>query len=86
MATGVALLLGFALPPLVALKRVPTLRVLRRELGAPRGTGLAAYALAALVIAALILWKARELTLGLIVLGGFVAALIAESVLTWFLI
>lgn len=86
MATGVALLLGFALPPLVALKRVPTLRVLRRELGAPRGTGLAAYALAALVIAALILWKARELTLGLIVLGGFVAALIAASVLTWFLI
>ena len=32
--SGLLLLLGFALPPLVSLARVPTLRVIRRELGA----------------------------------------------------
>ena len=84
--TGLALLLGFALPPLAALGRVPTLRVLRRELGAPRGAGLAGYALAAVLIAALILWKASDLTLGFLVLGGFVAAVLGAGLVTWLLI
>jgi len=34
---GVVLLLGFALPPLLQLKNVPAVRVMRRESGAPRG-------------------------------------------------
>lgn len=86
MATGLALLLGFALPPLAALGHVPTLRVLRRELGAPRGMGLAGYALAFAVIAALVLWKAHDLKLGVLVLGGFVAAMLAAGLAAWLLI
>jgi putative ABC transport system permease protein len=74
LAAGVLLLLGFALPPLVSLGQVSTLRVLRRELGVPRGLGAVGYALGVAVICALVLWKAHDLRLGLYVLGGFLAA------------
>src|SRR3954469_3601203 len=40
---GLVLLLGFALPPLLQLKDVPALRVIRREAGALRGGAVAAY-------------------------------------------
>jgi putative ABC transport system permease protein len=86
IATGLALLLGFALPPLAALGQVPTLRVLRRELGAPGRVGVAGYGLAFTVIAALILWKAHDLTLGGLVLAGFVAAMLGAGLATWLLI
>jgi len=83
---GLLLLLGFAVPPLVGLAKVPTLRVLRRELGLPGGMGLAGYALGAAVIAGMILWRAQELKLGLTVLGGTVAGVAAAGALTWLLL
>ena len=73
---GLALLLGFALPPLVQLKHVPALRVIRRDLGLPRERALAAYGAGLAVIAALLVWQAGEARLGLIVLGGFGAAFV----------
>ena len=73
-ATGILLLLGFALPPLVSLGQVPTLRVLRHDLGVPRGTGAAGYLLGLAVICTLVLWKAHDLRLGFYVLGGFLSA------------
>src|SRR5207247_2814001 len=57
---GLVLLLGFALPPLLQLKNVPAVRVIRREGGAPRGSALAAYALGMAVLAALLIWQARS--------------------------
>ena len=85
-AAGWLLLLGFALPPLVNLAQVPTLRVLRRELGMPRRRGVLAYVLGVGVIAVMILWRAQELRLGVTVLGWFVAATACACALTWALL
>jgi len=81
LTTGVLLLLGFALPPLISLGQVPMLRVLRRELGVPQGSGAIGYALGLAVICALILWKAHELRLGLYVLGGFLGVATLSALL-----
>ncbi len=77
LMVGLTLIIGFALPPLLRLRRVPTIRVLRREWSGsePRCRLVGAYLLGALVLAALMLWMAGELRLGLIVLGGFLIAL-----------
>jgi putative ABC transport system permease protein len=72
LAAGFVMLLGFALPPLIALKKVPTLRILRRDIGAPDLIGISAYMFGAAAIAALVLWQSQELKLGLYVLAGIV--------------
>lgn len=82
MAVGL-LLFGFAVPPLLQLRRVPTLRVLRRELGAPSRGLLLGYGLCAAVLAGLMLWVAGELRLGLYVIGGFVGAVLVFAVIAW---
>ena len=76
-AAGLLLLLGFALPPLLQLKNVPAIRVIRREVGAPRQSAVLGYALGLAALAALLLWQAGEFKLGAAVFGGFVAAFIA---------
>ncbi len=83
VVAGLALLLGFSLPPLLALGRVPPLRVLRRDLGAPDSMGWLGYALGAAVIGGLIVWKAGELRLGGLVFGGFVVAMLVAGLVTW---
>jgi len=81
---GLVLLLGFALPPLLQLKNVPAVRVIRRERGAPKGSALAAYALGMAILAALLIWQAGDLTLGGYVVGGFTAAVLVFFALSWF--
>ena len=76
-AAGLLLLLGFSLPPLLQLKNVPAIRVIRREIGAPGQSALAGYALGLSALGALLLWQAGELKLGAIVVGGFAAAFLA---------
>lgn len=72
---GLALLLGFALPPLVQLRNVPALRVMRREVDAPRPAAAATYAAGFATVCALLVWQAGDLKLGAYVVGGFAAAL-----------
>ena len=77
LVTGIALLLGFALPPLAALGAITPLRVLRRDLGVPRSGGLAGYALGLAIIVGLVFWRAGELKLGAWVVAGFIALAVA---------
>ncbi len=79
--TGIIVLYAFALPPLLRLSSVPTLRVLRRELSAPPlawwlhgGIGLVA-------AIGLLAWQASDTTLLLSVLGALLAISVALTVL-----
>jgi putative ABC transport system permease protein len=86
LATGLALLAGFALPPLAALSRIPPLRVLRRDLGLPRVGGWAAYLAGFAAIAGLVYWRAADPKLGSYVLGGMAATLAAALLAAWLLL
>ena len=80
---GLVLLLGFALPPLLQLKDVPALRVIRRESGAPRAGTVTAYALGFVALGALLIWQAGDVKLGLYVVGGFAAAVLVFFAAAW---
>jgi putative ABC transport system permease protein len=75
VSVGLTLVAGFVLPPLLRLRRVATLRVLRREWQPAEPGFIAAYGLGAALLAALMVWVAGELRLGLVVVGGFTVAI-----------
>lgn len=78
LAVGLVTLVAFALPPIVRLRQVPPLRVLRRDLGAPPLTAIGLYGLGALALAGLMWWISRDAALtGWLLLGtaGTLAAL-----------
>lgn len=74
VVTGLATLAGFALPPVLRLRAVPPLRVLRRDLGAPPPAAWSVGLLASAVMAGLMFWQAREAELAGMVIGGTLAA------------
>ena len=83
---GVVLLLGFALPPLLNLRSVPALRVLRRDIGSSNAYSLTGYALGLAVLSVLFLWKAGDVRLGLSAMTGFIAAIAIFGLLGFFLV
>ncbi len=85
-AIGLVLLLGFTLPPLLALRKVSTLRVLRRDMEPFEASAAFAYLLGFATLASLIVWRAGDFRLGAIAVGGFVAALIVAALAGWLLI
>ena len=86
VATGLLLLLGFALPPVLQLRNVPHNRVIRREQTAPRPFTLAGYLFALGCFVLLLVWQTGEVRLGLLTAGGFIGALAAFSLLAWLIL
>ena len=83
---GLTVLLAFGVPPVLALRRVPALRVLRRDLD-PTEPSAWLVALAGFSgLAGLLWWKAGSAELGTAMLLGIVATLAVLAGLAWMLI
>ena len=83
LGIGVVVLLGFALAPLLSLKDVPPLRVLRRELQPLTGQGILSYALEAAAIAVLAPWHTHDHRLSAYLLGGCMITVLALTAVAW---
>lgn len=86
LVTGFVTLLGFGLPPLLRLREVPPLRVLRRDLGPVDPRLLALYGPAVAATAALLIWQAGEWRLALYVCAGVIATIVVLSLAAWGLV
>ena len=80
---GFTLLLGFGLPPVLQLARVPPLRVMRRDVGAPRAASWLVLLAGAGGFVALLLAVASDPMLGLIAVGGFAGAIGVFALAAW---
>ncbi|WP_409519365.1 ABC transporter permease [Massilia sp.] len=83
IATGMLLLVGFALPPVLQLRNVPHNRVIRREQAAPQPMALATYGLGTGVFVALLLWQAGDPKLALTTAGGFLGGFAVFALVAW---
>jgi putative ABC transport system permease protein len=84
-AVGVTLLLGFCLPPLLRLRNVSALRVLRRDV-LPPGNAPLVFGLGVAALAGLIAWQAADAKLALIVLSGFAGTVLVAMAAAWGLV
>lgn len=83
---GLVVLLAFAAPPVLALRRVPALRVLRRDLDATEPSALAVLLAGFVGMGALVWWKAGSAELGGAMLLGIAATFAVLALLAWLLI
>lgn len=81
LGTGFITLAGFALPPVLRLKDVPPLRVLRRDVLPPTPAASGVYALAIAALALLMWQHTGNLTLTLTVLVGTLVAMAVFALL-----
>lgn len=83
IATGLLLLIGFAIPPILQLRNVPHNRVIRRERDAPQPVTVATYLLGLFAFVALLLWQADNLKLALLTAAGFIGGLAGFTLIGW---
>jgi putative ABC transport system permease protein len=83
MATGMLLLIGFAIPPILQLRNVPHNRVIRREQDAPQPITLATYGLGLVAFIGLLLWQVGNPKLGLLTAAGFLGGFAVFALVGW---
>jgi len=86
VTSGMLTLLGFALPPLLQLKDVPALRVIRRDLGALKAPGVVAYLSGAGALSLLMYWQANDLKLGSYMVAGTLLGVVLLGVAAFALV
>jgi putative ABC transport system permease protein len=83
---GMVVLLAFAAPPVLALRRVPALSVLRRDLDPTEPAAMLVLAAGVAGIGALLWWQAGSATLAMAMLVGIAATLGVLALLAWLMI
>ncbi len=86
LVTSVTVLVGFALPPLLQLGRVPPARVLRRNLEPPPLRYAAVYLCAVGAVLALLYWLVRDARLVTVVALGIGGTFVALALAGWLLV
>ncbi|MDQ2701328.1 MAG: FtsX-like permease family protein [Pseudomonadota bacterium] len=86
LGVGLLVLLAFGAPPVLALRRVSALRVLRRDLDHREPAAWAVITLGLGGLAALLWWQSGSATVALSLLGGLVVTFAALALLAWLLI
>jgi len=83
LGVGLTLLMGFGLPPVLQLARVPPLRVIRRDVGGVKAGSLGVLLAGTGGFVALLMAVSSDLRLGLISVGGFLVAIGVFALLSW---
>ena len=86
VAVGMVVLLAFGAPPVLALRRVPALRVLRRDLDPTEPSAWLVALTGFTGLGALLWWKAGSATLGTAMLLGILGTLGVLALLAWLMI
>ena len=85
-AIGFTVLVAFAVPPVLALRKVPALRVLRRDVPINEPSAWTVGLLGLAGMAALLWWKAGSAQLGAIILGGIAGTAMVLAGIAWLLL
>ncbi|MEM7206716.1 MAG: FtsX-like permease family protein [Pseudomonadota bacterium] len=84
LLTGMICLIGFALPSVLNVAKVPVLRVLRHELALPSVSGWLSIALAFTALCLLMVWQAGDVFLAMVIVLGVVAIVVMIGLIAVF--
>lgn len=82
---GLTLLFGFCLPPLLRLRQVSPLRVIRRD-ATPQGNAPLALGLGTITLSGLVFWQAGNVQLAALALGGLAGTVGLAALAAWLLV
>ena len=85
-AIGFTVLIAFAVPPILALRKVPALRVLRRDVPLTEPSAWVVGLLGLAGLGGLLWWKADSATLAIIILGGIGITALVLAGIGWLLL